>query len=206
MDHRSPALTFVSEYTCALRAPVVWQKNASLWRHLKEKRHNPLEPIVPPVEHFTNEALAKQQEHYRTWEMFWKIIEWIGLLHGDFQIPRLIWSMAFASSKIDVLDFLHFVSTTPHSHDFEWPSVGAHKFTHRILSYVSDRHTLKLTKTNIVMISLFKNGRYRLTLHILTQRIITATSVGPKFSLQKRLSSLRIFMKPCRNMFFARVF
>ena len=102
--------------------------------------------------------------------------------------------------------FWDFGSTTLHPHDFEWPFVGVHEFTHRILSYVSDRHTLNLIKTNIVMISLFKNGRYRLTLHILTQRIITATAVGPEFSLRKCLSSLQIFMKPCRNMFFARAF
>ena len=94
--------------------------------------------------------------------------------------------------------FLHFGSTTLHPHDFEWPSVGAHKSTHP--------STLKLTKTNIVMISLFKNGRYRLTLHILTQRIITAQAVGPEFSLRKCLSLLQIYMKPCQNMFFARAF
>ena len=71
-----------------------------------------------------------------------------------------------------------------------------------ILLYVSDRRTLKLTKPNIVMSSLIKNGRYRPTLHILTQRIITVVVVGQDFFLQKCLTLLQIFMKPCRSMFF----
>ena len=56
------------------------------------------------------------------------------------------------------------------------------------------------------MISLFNNGRYRPTLHILTQRKITAVVIGQDFFLQKCLSLLQIFMKPCQSIFFSRPF
>ena len=95
----------------------------------------------------------------------------------------------------------HLSPYTGDPHSFEWQSVGGQKHTHQFLSYVSNRHTLKMTKTIFALISLIKNDRYRLTLQLLTQRIITAQVAGPEFSLQKCLLLLQIYMKHAKICF-----
>ena len=88
-------------------------------------------------------------------------IEWKGLLHSDFQISWLLYSMAFASSKINILDFCTFQIHHP-TPPWLWMTIcrGSQIHTPDFIPR-SDRHILKLTKTDIVIISLFKNGRYR---------------------------------------------